>query len=342
MSREADRGKVMISIKRYLNRTDSEAVLWQGICFLLEKIGAEAVQGDQNEFDAFNHHIEDIRESVAATATPETLLVTLGSAVKAMADHKQRVAKFMRRQRGEIHNIVLMLTETVVKMTGENTYFAKSFREIGERMERAVVLEDIEELKSCLHACLLDFHKETLQQRAEMENAIQSLQQQLQRSREAAGPLPDADLAAELPQQEEAEAAMLASLQTGARNYVVTMVISRMNSINTRYGYQIGDKVLHTCRAQIGKQLLPCDQLFRWPGPVMVMLLERADTLEAVRGQLKRFLDAKIEETYDLGSRSVMIPITLSWSVFKLVPPVGCAVKQIQSFISSQIPHDFA
>jgi GGDEF domain-containing protein len=330
----------MISIKHYLNRAESEAVLWQGICLLLEKIGDEAVYGDRLEYDAFVRNIEKIRESVASTATPETLLVTIGAAVQAMAGHKQQVAKFMQRQRGEIRTFVSMLTETVVKMTGENTHFAGSFQEIGERMENAGVLDDLQELKLRLHECLLDFRNETLQQKAEMEDVILALQQQLQRTREAAGPLDESKFALDLPQPGEAEAAMLDRIQAGTRNYVATVVIRRMQSINERFGYHVGDRVLQTCRVKVGQQLLPGDQMFRWSGPVLVMLLERADLLEAVRGQLKRILDAKIEETYDLGNRAVMIPISTAWNVFKLTAPVNCAIKQIQTFVASQIPRD--
>lgn len=131
-------------------------------------------------------------------------------------------------------------------------------------------------------------------------------------------------------------------LKAGTRSYVVTLVINRMQSINARFGYYIGDQILRTCRESIEKQLSPGDQMFRWAGPAMVLVLERADTLEVVRGQLKRILDARIEETYSLGSRAVLIPIAMAWSAFKLVSPVPIAVRQIQTFIASQSPRDFA
>ncbi len=124
----------MISIKRFMNRSEDEAVLWQAICLLLEKIGSEAVQGDRSEHEVFTRNIEQIRDSVAAVASPESLLVTIGSAVQMMSDHKHRVARFIHRQRNEIQTMVSMLTETVVKLGGENTRFAQSFQEIGERL----------------------------------------------------------------------------------------------------------------------------------------------------------------------------------------------------------------
>jgi hypothetical protein len=82
--------------------------------------------------------------------------------------------------------------------------------------------------------------------------------------------------------------------------------------------------------------------MFRWNGPAIVMLLERPEPLDVVRGQLKRILEVKVEETFDLGHRSVLIPISTAWSAFRLVSPMALAVNQVQTFIASQTPRDFA
>jgi len=230
----------------------------------------------------------------------------------------------------------------VLKMSGGNTRFAQSFQEIGDGMEKAVALEDFQGLKLRLRDCLQEFRDESLQQKAEMEGVITALQKQVEVGRNVPELSPDIDPATGLPRQEAAEATMLRNLKAGTRNYVVTLVVTRMQSINARFGYQVGDQVLRTCREKLEQQLLPGDQMFRWAGPALVILLERTEPLEIIRGQLKRILDAKIEETYDLGSRSVMIPITMAWSAFKLISPVGIAVRQIQTFIASQSPRDFA
>jgi GGDEF domain-containing protein len=332
----------MISIKRYLNSGNEEAVLWQVVCLLIEKIGSQAVQGERCEYDAFVANVQRIRSSITSDLNSEGLLLTAGSVVQAMTDYNQRVYRFIRRQGSEIQTIVSMLSETVVKMSGGNTRFAQNFQEIGDGMERAAALEDLNGLKLRLRDCLQEFRDEALKQKAEMEGVINALQQQLERERESVEVDPEIDPATGLPRQNAAEAVMHNSLKTGARYYVVTQVVNRMQSINARFGYHVGDQVLRTCRNKVEEQLQPGDQMFRWAGPALVLLLERAESLESVRSQMKRILDAKIEETYDLGSRSVMIPITMAWSAFKLISPVSIAVRQIQTFIASQSPRDFA
>jgi GGDEF domain-containing protein len=332
----------MISIKRFLNRGEDEAVLWQVICTLLEKIGAHAVRGDGSEYEAYVNNLDHIRDAVANVSTPESLLVTIGSAVQAMADHKQRVGKFIQRQRSEIQTMVSMLTETVVTLGGDNTRHAQSVQEISARLESAVALEDLQELKTRLRQCLQDFREETVKQKSQMEGVITTLQHEVERGTATVEAGLEIDPATGLPGQMAAEAAMFDALKAGKRVYVATVVVNRMQSVNARFGYQVGDQVLSACKENIEKQLLPGDQMFRWSGPAMILLMERADTLEVVRGQLKRFLDARIEETYSMGSRAVLLPITMAWSAFKLVSQVSIAVRQIQTFIASQSPRDFA
>jgi GGDEF domain-containing protein len=328
--------EVMISIKRFLNRSEDEAVLWQVINLLLEKIGTHAVQGDRLEHEFFVKSLDRIRDSVAAVTTPETLLVTIGSAVQAMADHKQRVSRFIERHRREIQLIVSMLTETMVRMGGDNTQFAQTFQQLGDRLERAVALEDLQTLKVQLRECLRDFQDETLKRKTEMDSVITTLQQEVERTTTGSDSLLGTDPATGLPGQSAAEAAMLKALKAGTRTYVVTLVVSRIQSINARFGYNIGDQVLQTCRETVEKQLLSGDQMFRWTGPAIVLIIERADSIDVVRGQLKRILDARIEETYSLGSRAVLIPISLAWTALKLLSPLPIAVRQIQTFIASQ------
>jgi len=331
----------MISIKRFLNQDGQDVVLWQVVSLLLEKIGSDAVQADRSEFEAFGSNIKRIRESLSDSAS-EYLLLNAESAVQAMTDYNQRVSKFIHRQGSEIQNVVAMLTDTVVKMSGGNTRFARSFQEIGDSLDSTPGTVDLQNLKLRLRKCLQEFQEETLQQKAEMEKVITTLQLQVEGSRNGCEmPMEDPDPATGLPQQRSAEAAMVTNLKAGPRTYVATLVVNRMQSINARFGYQVGDRVLRTFREKIEKQLSPRDKMFRWAGPAIVVLIDRPESLEIVREHLKRILDAKFEETFELPDRSVLIPISASWSAFKLISPVSLAIKQIQSFIASQSCRDF-
>lgn len=333
----------MVSIKQYLNRSEEEIILRQVISLLIERIGSRAAMADRSDFDEFQTAIHRIGESVnQEDATPETLLMMAGSAVQAMGDHNQRVSRFIRRQGGEFHSIISMLTDTVVKMGGENTRFAQRFQEIGDGMERAGGMDDLHALKIDLRECLRTFRESTLQRQAEMEGAIQALQKEVECRREVADSVPELDPVTGLPKQQAAEAALFELSKAGKRIYAVIMVVNRLQSVNARFGNQVGDQVLRSFKQGIEKQLNQGDRLFRWSGPAILALLERPEPLDRMRALVRRMLDAPIEQEFDVGGRTVLIPISAAWSAFQLIAPASIAVKQIQTFIAGQGSRDYA
>jgi GGDEF domain-containing protein len=118
------------------------------------------------------------------------------------------------------------------------------------------------------------------------------------------------------------------------------MVVKGVQSVNARYGFGVGDRMLRAFKEHIEKRLPRTDKLFRWEGPAVVVLLDRKDPLEQVRAEVRRMLDTQIEEALQLDGRSVMIPISAAWLVSVLMPPLAIVVRSIQSFIASQGSHD--
>jgi hypothetical protein len=76
--------------------------------------------------------------------------------------------------------------------------------------------------------------------------------------------------------------------------------------------------------------------MFRWPGPAIVALLASTEPFERVRARLKRFLEKPIERTFDINGRSVLIPLSIAWSVFALSSPLAVPNRQIHDFIAGQ------
>ena len=52
-------------------------------------------------------------------------------------------------------------------------------------------------------------------------------------------------------------------------------------------------------------------------------------------------IDVRLDKLFDLGGRSALVPITVSWSVIGIVPPATIASKHIDAFVASQIPRDY-
>jgi GGDEF domain-containing protein len=114
------------------------------------------------------------------------------------------------------------------------------------------------------------------------------------------------------------------------------MVVNRIQPINARFGRAAGDRILARFKKYIEAQLGASDQLFRWAGPAVVVVMERPQTADQVRALVKRMFDTPVQETLELGTRSVLIPISAAWSVMMLTSTPDALEKEIDAFIASQ------
>jgi GGDEF domain-containing protein len=330
-----------VSLKRYLNRSDQEVVLRQIIDLLLDKVASGAVAADESEAKAFRADLEQIRNEIGPDAEPGSLLVAAGSAAQALEAYNRRVTRLIRKQAAELHNIVTMMTDAASTIGGENMRSVQRLQEIGDGLERAGSVRDFAALKVHLAECLNSLRVETLRQREESESLIENLRQQVERYSRAAAIPKDIDHATGLSNADAGIKALQQPAPAGLRRYVVTMVVGRIQSINARFGLEAGDRVLAAFGAYVQKQLGKADQLFRWKGPAFVALLDRTEPLDQVRSQVRRMLEKPVEETFEIGDRSVLIPILAAWTAFQLITTGPTAERQIQTFIASQGNTDY-
>jgi GGDEF domain-containing protein len=336
----------MVSIKRHMAQSEQESALRQVISLLLDGIATRVAQGDRNEYETFQTNMRRIQSEAEADASAEALLVNAGSAVQAMGDYAQHTTRFIRKQGAELQNIISMLTLTVISIGGGGERSLQRLQEIGKKLESAVELEDVQKLKARLGDCLDNVHEECARQKTEANELVSSLQREIASTQERAGDLTqslDLDPITGLLVQDAAEAAFQVLIKKGGRRYLVTAVVNRMEPINARFGHAVRNQVLCTFKEFFERQMTPGDRLFRWSGPALVALLERTESLETVRAEVRKMLDQPINDAmFDVGGHQVLIPISAAWSVFTLIPPVTTATKQIQTFIASQGGRDYA
>ena len=363
----------MISLKRYLNANGEETLLLrQIVALLISKIGLSAVRCDLAEFEDFTTNIKRISQALAPDLTAENLMVQAEAAVQDLTAYNTRIARLLESQRSDVTHILGMLQDTVVNIAGENIRSAKRLQEITAEMEKSGLVTDLRVLKGRLTECLTGLREEMLLQKAEAAIKIENLQVTIERSRggilaaAASNPSPPERsqssilaVAADRPDQADREsvvatagnspapvavficrtaalAAMKTAINGGTRHYAVVMVVNRIQMINARFGQKIGDYMLAGFKDHMTKQLSGSDKLFPWIGPAFVAILERPESLESVRLQMKRLLDPKIELSYSGDGRSILIPISAVWLTL-LLTSTADADRQIQTFIASQI-----
>ena len=334
----------MVSIKRYLDYHADENTIRHAVGLLIEKLGECAVAQDPLELIDFRREIQGISEALTPDLPHENILTLAGSAAQALENYNRRVTGRLGKQSSEFQAILKMLRNSLVKIAGENGESIQSLARIGEELERGSCIKDLQSLRLHLDNCLSVVREQIEREKAASKSTIEKLQTVIEDLRETTGASPQrkAPFPVEPRGQQECMAAMQDAAAKGTRHFAVVMVVNRVQPINARFGRKAGDWMLARFKDHVESHLLASDQLFRWTGPAMVAVLERAKALDEVRGLLRRMLDKPLDGTYETEGRSILIPISAAWSTFMLTLEPGTAEKQIEAFIASRYCRDFA
>jgi GGDEF domain-containing protein len=336
----------MISLKSYLSRDPGAEEAYRRIISLfLQGIGLHAVEGDKADHDRFRADID----KCLATLSPETpvseLLVVVGGALRAMEDYNQRTSKFVRRQNTELQHMLSMLTQTIITIGSSSEHSVSRLQSIEKSIESTQAVEDIQILKLRLSECLEAVRDESVRQKQDGQVALQSLKQELESSQELMGSFkirPDLDAATGLAGKGEADRAIRAALESPQGKFLVIAVCNRVQAVNARFGYAVGDRILGAFAEQFKKGLSARDKIYRWQGPTLVALLERAERIERVRAEVRQFADVRLDKTTEVGQRTVLIPISAIWTIFPVAPPLDAFLRQVEAFTAAQVPRDYA
>ena len=334
----------MISLRSYLSRdTEAETAYRRIIGLFLQGISLHSVEGDKADHERFR---EDI-EKCLAVLSPETpvseLLVVVGGALRAMEDYNQRTSKFVHRQNTELQHMLAMLTQTVISIGAGSEQSVKRLQNIEKSIESTQAVEDIQILKLRLSECLEAVRDEAIRQQRDGQDAIESLKKELQSSQELMGCVEvkvDLDGATGLHGKAEADRAIRAAMESPQGKFVVIAVCSRVQAVNARFGYAVGDKILQAFAEHFKKGMSARDQLFRWQGPALLALIERSERIDRVRTEIRQFADLRLDKTIEVGQRTVLIPISATWSIYPLTPPLDAFAKQLDAFTAAQASRD--
>jgi GGDEF domain-containing protein len=336
----------MISLKSYLSRdTEAETAYRRIIGLFLQGISLHAVEGDKADHERFREDIDKCLSVLSPETPVSELLLVVGGALRAMEDYNQRTSKFVRRQNTELQHMVSMLTQTIITIGASSENSVTKLQSIEKSIESTQAVEDIQILKLRLSECLEAVRDEAERQQKDGRDALQSLKKELESSQELMGSFkiqPDRDAATGLPGKSEADRAIRAAMASPKGKFVVIAVCSRVQAVNARFGYAVGDRILGAFAEHFKKGLSARDLLFRWQGPALMALLDREERLDRVRTEIRQFADARFDKTTEVGQRTVLIPISASWSIFPLAPPLDAFLKQLESFTAAQAPRDNA
>src|SRR5579872_3076813 len=289
----------MISLKSYLYREgrETENVYLHIIDLMFQALAVHAVPGEPSDYERFRAGIDRFATTLNSNAKPAELLVTAGELMQTLEEYNRSTTAFIQRQNSELHKMVSMLTQTIIRAGANSETSVAKLREIEQALEQARIFKDVQLLKTRLSECLETVREEFARQKADSQNAMAALERELERSSQRADMLAQQkqrDPVTGLLSRNEAEKAIQAAVASPEGKFVMVAVVSRVLSINARFGYAVGDHLLSTCARHYRAGLGASDELYRWQGPALLGILSRHARIDQVRGEIRRFASAKL------------------------------------------------
>jgi GGDEF domain-containing protein len=338
----------MISIKKYLSGGNgisrTEEGLREVVALLVRKLGESAVEADRQELDDFRREIASVHEALTPNLALEKMLIFTGAVNQSHETYNKRITRTIGNHNNDFQGVLKLLQDHLAALAGANSDSVERLGEIGKQMETSTGFKALQDLKLHLAQCLSGLRDEIEREKTASKALIEKLQIDVEGFRGPGGSPSEggADPATGLPRQGECLTAIQTAIDKGTRHYAAVVVVSRVQPINARFGRAAGDQMLRKFKETVETNMVAPDRLFRWTGPAMVAILERPQPIANVRLMVKRMMEVRAEETFLVGGRSVMVPISASWAIFALEATVAASEKNIQAFIASQGCRDFA
>lgn len=334
----------VISIKRYLDLPSSDAYL-RMFEILVEVITEHPVDIDHVECERFKSEVAKIQERFGGEPTREQFVQAVTAIRQVLERHNRSVGNLVRSQGSEMQNMVAMLTHTIKSLGSASETSSRNLESIATQLKRASAVEDIYQLRMQLAECLRNVRDEAVRQRAESQNNLQSMEQQLTESQQRLanhGIEIDIDRVTGFAGRSAAEVAIHEAVDAGDAVYIAVAVLARMESINARFGYAVGDEVLCEFAARVAGRLCSRAAFYRWSGPTIIGILQRSEPIHVIRTEVSRVAEAPISKALVTGSQNAFITMSASSMVLPVAPPASDIIARIDRFVAGQIPAEFS
>lgn len=326
----------MISLKRFLPEKESDAQLLPVVKLLLDCIAVHSVEGDPEDHTRFREGIGHIKEQIDKENTPSELLALADSAVRAFDVYNRRTSKYLGLRSAEFLSMVKMLISKISAITVGNETGVRLLQEIDKQLDAAILIDDVRQIASRLSECLDGFQREA---GCQVTGGAQELTL-VPASVTAATRLVDVDSVTGLPSRKPAVEALTRACQGDEQAYVLILVVNRIQVLNTRFSFEVGDEILRHFANFIKRELISTDLVFRWTGPILVAILFRKDSFAKVRDDIGPRMDVKYEHTIQTAARTIMLPISTRWTVFPMMASPRMLTQKIDGFGSFESSHD--
>ncbi len=294
------------------------------------------------DYERLETDMVSLRRSVSADDLGSAdLLISTGSALKALQDYNRRTGDLLQAQTVEVQKITGMLTQAIVGLAVEGSTSVSRLQALERQLEGAAGLEDVRSLKHKLSECLTGIREEKLRQKTTSDMTVSKLSEGLRAARPDAPALnaDSRDGTTGLGTRPAAENAIAAAADSGKSFYAAFFVIDHLHGLNSRFGRSVGDQTISMFSQHLARHFRAEDQVFRWSGPAFLALASREGSAEMVRREFAPIASARLEMNVESKGRAVLLPINFSWSLISIpiCGKAGAVVDQLDAFLTRRV-----
>jgi GGDEF domain-containing protein len=327
----------VLSIRKYLTeyRTDNTNPLLVVCRLLIQGIIESALPYDREEYREFRTTLESLASVLGTARDGGQLLAAAEAVCEALENYNRGAQGVQAAQTVELRCMIEMLARTLTALAEAGGQSVQVLQTIRTQVENARQLDDIRVLRARLGDSLKVISDEARRQR-EWNISIMERAEEAAAAASSLRQSADADRITEFPSVRKAEKEIAARISTDSRCYAAVFVVQRLENINLRYGYSVGDQLLEAVGRYLISKLAPSDRIFRWRGPTFMMLLDREHPADTVRAEVGRFASGRQEHTLEIEGRPQKLAVSCASSVIKLA---DCqlatqACQQIDRFVA--------
>jgi diguanylate cyclase (GGDEF)-like protein len=307
----------VISLKRFLAMDGEDAASHARVVWLiLEAIACNAVESDPAERQEFQTSLRQIISRMEESTSTGGTFVLAGEAIKSIETYNRGVQRSLSSQMKELQSIVSLFARSLLQVSKSSAASATKLHQIERLIEKSSQSEDLRVIKAQLEKSLEVICEEAAEQERRSEAVSSQISDAMSRPESAAvlsGAMAELDLVTGLPNFRAAERAIREAVAAQTPTFAVLLCVERVEVINSRFGFAVGDRVLMLFGQHLAQRLSKNDRLLRWRGPGFLALLDRTGSEMSIRAEVARMVSARLEQEVELSGRSVLLPISSSW-----------------------------
>ncbi|HME10499.1 MAG TPA: diguanylate cyclase [Bryobacteraceae bacterium] len=334
----------MISLKRYLNagRDEGTGVTIRAVSLLIQGVGLHAIEQNKEDFEELRSELNKLDDRLGPKTTEPELLVIVGETLKTLEMYNRRSTGKLRSQFAELQGIISALSGAVAKMVSGSGETLARLHEIQSEVSAADQIEDLRRLKTNLSHLLDNLEREVEVHKNRSSSGMKALSEGVGEFESRLARMQSKvsiDPATGLPTRVEAERRLVESAALETPSVAVIFAVKRLKQVNLRFGYAAGDGLLERLATYMGTAS-PDDDLYRWSGPALLMVIRRDVPFDRVRGEMRSLVAGIPEYEVKINARVAMIVMAVGWAAFPITEPGASLVTQLDGFVASQISED--